>query len=152
DLPDIPFTPKTVEHRLSRLEVRDLSYTHRESGRGITGIDLTLERGSFTVITGRIGSGKTTLLRVLLGLLPKDSGAILCNGQPVDTPGDFLVPPRAAYTAQVPRLFSTTLRENLLLGLPAGQIDLDAALTLAVMEQDIAVLENGLDTVVGPKG
>jgi ATP-binding cassette, subfamily B, bacterial len=36
----------------------------------------------------------------------------------VSAPDTFFVPPRADYTAQVPRLFSFTLRENLLLGLP----------------------------------
>ena len=32
-------------------------------------IDLTIRKGQFVVITGRIGSGKTTLLRALLGLV-----------------------------------------------------------------------------------
>ena len=63
-------------------------------------------RGSFTVITGRIGSGKTTLLRALLGLLPAQSGDILWNGQALQNPAAFLVPPRTAYTPQVPLLFS----------------------------------------------
>ena len=34
---------------------------------------------------------------------------------PVREPGDFFIPPRCAYTAQVPRLFSNTLRNNILL-------------------------------------
>jgi ATP-binding cassette subfamily B protein len=70
----------------------------------------------------------------------------------VDDPGTFLVPPRAAYTAQVPRLFSRTLRDNLLLGLPEDRVDLPGAIHAAVMEQDLEALEHGLDTVVGPKG
>ena len=70
------------------------------------------------MITGRVGSGKTTLLRVLLGLLPMDEGEIRWNGKPVDDPDTFFVPPRCAYTAQVPRLFSDSLRDNILLGLP----------------------------------
>jgi len=37
---------------------------------------MRLQKGSFTVITGRIGSGKTTLLRALLGTLPRDAGEI----------------------------------------------------------------------------
>ena len=119
---------------------------------GIHGLDLELERGSFTVITGRVGSGKTTLLRVLLGLLPRDAGEIRWNDELVAQPADFFVPPRAAYTAQVPRLFSRTLRDNLLLGLPEDKVDLDAALYAAVMEDDLKTLETGLDTLVGPKG
>lgn len=104
------------------------------------------------MITGRIGSGKTTLVRTLLGLLPKQAGTITWNGAVVENAGDFFVPPRCAYTAQVPRLFSTTLCENLLLGLPATEIDLERALQAAVLEKDVADLEKGLETVVGPKG
>lgn len=52
----------------------------------------------------------------------------------------------------MPRLFSTTLRENLLLGLPEEQVPIKAAIRYAVMEEDVAALENGLDTLVGPKG
>lgn len=89
---------------------------------------------------------------MLLGLLPRDGGAILWNGKPVDDPATWFVPPRAAYTAQVPRLFSDTLRDNVLLGLPEDRVDLQGALELAVLGPDIAVMEEGLNTVVGPRG
>jgi ATP-binding cassette subfamily B protein len=91
-------------------------------------------------------------LRVLLGLLPRDAGTILWNGAPVDDPATFLVPPRAAYTSQVPRLFSDTLRNNILLGLPEDRADLAAAVDLAVLAPDVAEMEEGLETVVGPRG
>src|SRR6185503_16857361 len=104
-------------------------------------VDLSIPHGSFTVITGRIGSGKTTLLRVLLGLLPRDSGAIAWNGHTVTDLAAFFRPPRCAYTAQVPRLFSETLRENILMGLPEEQIDLPGAIHRGVLEQDIAGLD-----------
>src|SRR4029450_4118896 len=100
------------------LEATGLTFRYPDSGRGVEGVDLQLERGSFTVITGRIGAGKTTLLRALLGLLPRDAGEIFWNGQRVDDAARFFVPPRAAYTAQAPALLSSTLRENILLGLP----------------------------------
>ena len=151
-LPAIPHIAKNLEDRLEVLEVKGLTYRHPDSGRGIENINLRLERGAFTVITGRIGAGKTTLLRVLLGLLPQDAGEIRWNGQPVESPSSFFTPPRCAYTAQVPRLFSDTLRENLLLGLPEAKIDLPGAIRAAVLEQDLQELEQGLDTPVGPKG
>ena len=71
---------------------------------------------------------------------------------PVESPADFFVPPRAAYTAQVPRLFSISLRDNLLLGMPESGVDIAAAMRTAVMDGDLQVLEKGLDTMVGPKG
>jgi len=138
--------------RLKRLEVKGLTYRYPETGRGIEDIDLSVPRGSFTVITGPIGSGKTTLVRTLLGLLPQDGGTIRWNGREVNDAGDFFVPPRSAYSAQVPRLYSDTLRENILLGLESDGEPLNRALHTAVLEEDMQHFQDGLDTVIGPRG
>lgn len=148
--PAIP--AKTEADRLDRLDVNNLTYRYPETGRGIEAIDLSLPRHSFTVITGRIGSGKTTLVRALLGLLPKDEGDIRWNGRSVDDPGSFFVPPRSAYTSQVPRLYSDTLKRNILLGAADDPAKLDAAIRAAVLEPDLAGLPAGLETVIGPRG
>jgi ATP-binding cassette, subfamily B, bacterial len=137
---------------LERLDVDGLTYDHHEDIPGIADVSFTLERGSFTVVTGRIGAGKTTLLRALLGLVPPDHGEVRWNGTVVEDPSAFFVPPRSAYTPQVPRLFSETLRENLLLGRPDDPAALERAVHAAVLEPDVAVLEHGLDTLVGPRG
>jgi ATP-binding cassette subfamily B protein len=133
------------------LEARGLTVRHEGGRRGVLAVDLTVRRGSFTVITGAVGAGKTTLVRALLGLLPVDAGIVTWNGRPLDDPGTFLVPGRAAYAGQVPRLFSASLRENLLLGRPEDH-RLDRALKLAALEDDVAAMPSGLDTVVGPRG
>lgn len=151
-MPDLPHFPKTEADRLRALDVRGLTYHYAGSGRGIDGIDLHLRRGTLTVVTGRIGSGKTTLLRTLMGLLPVEGGEIRWNGQLVENPATFFVPPRAAYTPQVPRLFSETLKDNILLGLTEDHSDLPGALRTAVLERDIFDLEHGLGTHVGPRG
>lgn len=150
-LPDSPAIVKTPADKLERLEAIGLTYIHGGSARGIENIAFTLERGSFTVITGRIGSGKSTLLRVLLGLLP-GGGTMLWNDREVADRAEFFVPPRSAYTPQAPRLFSTTLRENILLGKQEDDAALFTALHSAVLEDDIYELEDGLNTLVGPRG
>ena len=152
DLPQVPIAQKTAADQLQTLHVAGLSYQYPDTGRGITDIDLQLKRGSFTVITGRIGSGKTTLLCALLGLLPPDAGVVQWNGTTVADPAAFFVPPRCAYTAQVPRLFTETIRDNILMGLPEDRVDVAHALYLAVLERDLAGMEDGLDTVVGSRG
>ena len=119
---------------------------------GIEAISFRVPHGSFTVITGRIGAGKTTLLRTLLGLLPKQGGEIRWNGAPVSEPAAFFVPPHSAYTPQAPQLMSASLQENLRLGLPLCNSELEQALHQAVFEQDLAAMPAGLATVVGPKG
>ena len=151
--PPLPTVPaRANSDRLERLAVRGLSYQYPGSTNGISGVDLDLGRGDLVVVTGRIGAGKTTLLRVLLGLLPAEAGEMQWNGRLVADPAAFFVPPRAAFTSQVPRLFSDTLRDNILLGWPDTAGALAAALHAAVLEPDVAGLAAGLDTLVGPSG
>lgn len=152
ELPEPEEPARTDRDRLQLLEAEGLSYRYPETGRGIENIRIRLARGGFTVITGRIGSGKTTLLRTLLGLLPKDAGTIRWNGEEVANPGDFFVPPHSAYTPQVPRLYSDKLSRNILLGIPEDEGRVQAAVRAAVMERDVEMLQNGLDTVIGPRG
>lgn len=157
-MPEISFPAKTPADHLETLEVRHLTY-HFPNGNGSGGtgpggiedVSFTLRRGEMVVITGRVASGKSTLLRVLLGLVPAQSGGVFWNGQLVSDTA-FFRPPRCAYTSQAPRLFSETLRENILMGLSEEQVDLAGALRLAVLEPDLPALEKGLDTLVGPRG
>jgi ATP-binding cassette subfamily B protein len=133
------------------LELRELSYRH-PGGQGIAGVSLGIPAGSLTVIIGRVGAGKSTLLRAMIGLLPLQAGELRWRGQPVRDPADFFRPPRCAYTAQVARLFSDSLRENILLGLPAGADELARAVHMAVLAPDLAAMPAGLETLVGPRG
>jgi ATP-binding cassette subfamily B protein len=140
------------EGELEVLEVHNLTYHYPQSELGIEDVSLRLYSGSFTVVTGSVGAGKTTFLKTFLGLLPKDAGEIYWNGNLVGDPATFFVPPHCSYTPQVPHLFSVTLRENILLGLPESLVNLAQAVEIAVMETDIARLEQGLQTMVGTRG
>ncbi|GAB4432338.1 MAG: ABC transporter ATP-binding protein [Chloroflexi bacterium OHK40] len=153
-LPFVP-VPRALGEPLRTLSVSGLRYHYPGSRRGIEGVDLRVERGQFVVITGRIGSGKSTLLRALLGLLTPQDGEVRWNGQPIDDLAAWMVPPQVAYTPQVPRLFSESLRDNLLMGLyaeDAGGPMLRDALYRAVLDRDLPALEHGLETMVGPRG
>ncbi|NTU85405.1 MAG: ABC transporter ATP-binding protein [Chloroflexales bacterium] len=152
DPPPVEALAGTEADQLSVVAVEGLRYLHPASGRGIDGVSFSVPRGSFTVVTGRVGAGKSTLLRALLGLLPAQAGAVRWNGERVADPASTLVPPRSAYVPQVPRLFSDSLRDNVLMGLPIGDEGLGAALRAAVLEPDVAALDSGLETLVGPRG
>lgn len=151
-LPAVPPPARSATDSLDLVEAQGLTWRYPQSGRGIADVDLSLPRGTLTVVTGRVGAGKTTLLRTLLGLLPPEKGEIRWNGHSVEDPASFLVPPRAAYTAQVPRLFSETLRQNILLGQPEDSTALTAAVRGAVLDHDVHALGAGVDTPVGTRG
>lgn len=149
----VPVVPSSFESGpLETLEVYNLNYQYPHTQFKISDISFRVQRGDFVVITGPLGSGKTTLLRLLLGLIAKDSGEIYWNNQLVIDPSTFFVPPRSAYTPQVPKLFSTTIKENILLGLPEDKVDLRRAIKLALLEPDLEQLPEGLNTVVGAGG
>ena len=143
---------QTRSDRLEEITAHNLTYHYNGGEAGISQVDLCLQRGTLTAVTGRVGAGKTTLLRVLLGLLPMQSGEITWNGVKIDDPKAFFIPPHSAYTAQTPHLFSDTLRENILLGLEASDAEVMEALRLAVMDDDLVALEGGLETRIGPRG
>lgn len=142
-----PDPPRTT---LRRLELKSLTATHPTTGGGIRNIDLTIEAGSFVVVTGGVGVGKTTLLRAIVGLVPIDEGEILWNGAPIDDPAAWFVPPNAAHLPQVPRLFSESLADNITLGRSTD--DLDAVLTLTTLQTDLVDMPEGLATLVGARG
>lgn len=137
---------------LEELSARGLSFRYSGSEHGIELVDLSVRRGEFVAVTGRIGAGKSTLLRVLLGLVPADAGEILWNGARIDAPHRFMRPPQCAYVAQVPVLFSESLRDNIEMGVRASPDRLDRVARESVLAADIERLDAGFDTLVGARG
>lgn len=159
-LGELPPRHRPAADRLGSLRVEGLSFSYPDDrdGRPPVGIDdvgFELQRGSFTVLAGRVGSGKTTILRALLGLVPA-SGRIWWNDRPIEDPASFLVPPRSAYTPQIPRLFSDTLGYNIALrdlaAVDPGDLPVRDAAHLAVLDDDLDRLSSGIETVVGARG
>jgi ATP-binding cassette, subfamily B, bacterial len=147
EAPVLSAPDRPVRTPLEHLSVRGLSVEQA----GLRNIDVDIARGSLTIVTGPVGSGKSTLLRAIVGLIPVDSGEIRWNSRVLDDVGAFMVPPNASYLSQVPNLLSDSLARNVALGdLPRQQIV--AAMHLAVMEDDLADMPDGLDTVIGPRG
>ncbi|GCF07268.1 ABC transporter ATP-binding protein [Dictyobacter arantiisoli] len=151
-IPPVREIVKQPADQFQALRINNLSYQYPGTTYGIQEIDLQIQPGSFVVITGRIGAGKTTLLRTLLGLLPKDTGEIFWNDTAITDPSSWLVPPRCAYTSQVPRLFSETVKDNILLGQPEDPQQLQHILYQAILEDDIPTLGQGLETNIGLRG
>ncbi len=60
----------------------------RGERRLFAGLNFRLEAGELLYLQGRNGSGKTSLLRMLIGLLPPESGEIRWQGQPIRKSGD----------------------------------------------------------------
>lgn len=146
------FEYKAMERTpLKELDVRSLTYGH-DDRNGIYDVSFTLRPGEVLAVAGGVGSGKSTLLNVLMGVVSKDSGQVFWNGTEIKQQKDFFVPPNAAYTPQIAKMFSDTIGENLLLGKDACGTKVRESLYNAVFEEDVSEMENGLDTHVGSCG
>lgn len=98
------------------LELRDITVTFPDGESTITpldGVNLTLEPGTVTVVTGESGSGKSTLLSVAAGLLEPTSGTATLGGTPID---ETVRRDNIGLVFQRPNLLaSLTVREQLLI-------------------------------------
>ena len=154
---------------LQSLRVERLTAVYDDGTTGIHDVSFTVPRGSFTVVNGPVGAGKSTLLRALLGLAWQTSGSgrVFWNGIEIEDRAAFFVPPQSAFLSQVPQLLSDSLADNVLLGIPGGgsadatngsrpggehSPSLDWALTLAAVNEDVAEMAEGVETMIGPRG
>ena len=147
-----PVAERPERVTLERLDVVGLSALH-PGGGGVRDVDLSIKRGEFVVVTGEIGAGKSTLLRAILGLAwqAEVTGEVCWNGDAIDDRAAFLVPPNAAFLPQVPQLVSDSLEENIAFG-DAGEDEVQRALSLAMLADDVEGWPERERTVIGPRG
>jgi ATP-binding cassette subfamily B protein len=133
---------------LRRLELAGFSAVHADGTVGVRDVDLTVERGQLVLVVGPVGSGKSSLLRALAGIV-HHTGSLRWNGEPVTEPECFLRPNQVGYVAQLPRVLSGTVADNIRLG---HSVDAVEAVATAQLERDLAAAGSGLELVIGHKG
>lgn len=120
----------------------------------INSISITIRKGESVGFIGPSGSGKSTLMDVILGLLSPNVGQILVDGQDIQK-NLRAWQDQIGYVPQTIYLTDDTLRRNVAFGLPNEQID-DTAVQRAIedaqLEEFIASLPDGLETMVGERG
>ncbi len=114
---------------------------------------LNITAGERVAVLGPIGSGKSTLLKVLSGLYAPTQGRILLDGLDIQQISRQSVSEQVGYLQQDHRLFEGTLRENLLIGLPAPSDDMmrDALVKTGLIKL-VASHSSGLDLPISEGG
>jgi len=98
------------------LEARGLSVSY-DYRIAVADVTLSLKEGEITAIIGPNGAGKSTLLRTLNGQLPRSSGVVLLDGEPVERLNRRSISRRIAVVAQEAELrFPVTVLEFVLGG------------------------------------
>ncbi|WP_019672897.1 type I secretion system permease/ATPase [Psychrobacter lutiphocae] len=149
-----------VNYPLSPTKIRghyqcdDLVFNYMDNDRPAVSIKkLVIQPGERIAILGPIGSGKSTLLKLLSGLYAPTSGRILLDGLDIQQISREALSEQVGYLQQDHRLFQGTLRENLLIGMPAPDDDvLHDALQKTGLINLVANHSSGLDLPISEGG
>uniref|UniRef100_A0A182JZF0 Uncharacterized protein n=1 Tax=Anopheles christyi TaxID=43041 RepID=A0A182JZF0_9DIPT len=102
-------------------------------------ISVKIGTGKLLAVIGPVGAGKSSLLQMLLGELPIQNGTATINGD-------------VSYGSQEPWLFTGTVRNNILFGLPYDRHRYQAVVRHCALTTDFQQLPDGDKTVVGERG
>jgi ABC-type multidrug transport system fused ATPase/permease subunit len=139
----------------NRIEIEGLSFSYARTTRdALNDVSISVRRGEAVGLIGSSGSGKSTLVDILLGLLEPTEGRVLIDGHDIHENLRGWQD-QIGYVPQSIFLTDDTLRRNVAFGLPKDKIDDDAvrsAIRSAQLEELVASLPDGMETVVGERG
>jgi ATP-binding cassette subfamily C protein len=140
---------------IPNIQICDLNFSYPEQAEKVlSGVNLSLESGEFLAIVGKSGAGKSTLVDALLGLVVPEAGSVrISNQEPKNCLSMW--PGAIAFVPQETHILNGSLRSNVCLGFEEGafsDLEISEALHSAQLQEFIAGLSSGLDTIVGEYG
>jgi ABC-type multidrug transport system fused ATPase/permease subunit len=135
----------------------EIAFEHVSFGYGdrpvLEDVTLDVAPGRTVALIGRTGSGKTTLAALVPRFYDVWDGRVLVDGRDVRELERRSLRREIGIISQDPFLFSTSVRDNIALGMPdAPQAAIEAAARAAEAHEFILELPQGYDTVVGERG
>ncbi|WP_228139012.1 type I secretion system permease/ATPase [Psychrobacter sp. P11F6] len=146
--------PLSPSHIAGSFDLEKVTFNYQDNEQPALAINkLYITAGERIAILGAIGSGKSTLLKVLSGLYAPTQGRILLDGLDIQQISRESLSEQIGYLQQDHRLFEGTLRENLLIGLPAPSDDvMREALIKTGLIKLVASHSSGLDLPISEGG
>jgi ATP-binding cassette subfamily B protein len=155
DVPE-PDDPLPIDRAVIRGEVRIDNVDYRYPGAdtdALSGIDLTVPAGSSLALVGATGSGKSTLASTVARLRDPSHGTVTIDGYDLRRLSARTVASLVGVVTQETYLVHGTIADNLRIADPdATDEELWSALEVAQIDDLIAALPKGLETVVGARG
>nr|CRL54354.1 ABC transporter-like protein [Mycolicibacterium fortuitum subsp. fortuitum DSM 46621 = ATCC 6841 = JCM 6387]CRL80431.1 ABC transporter-like protein [Mycolicibacter nonchromogenicus] len=150
---DVRFSYPSAD-KVSLASLEEVAALDRRGGDEVLhGVSFTAEPGQMVALVGSSGAGKSTIASLLARLYDVDSGAIRLNGADVRDVTFASLKDTVGMVTQDGHLFHESIRSNLLLAAPgASEAELWAALRRARLDDVVAAMPDGLDTVVGERG
>ncbi|MBM7278029.1 ABC transporter ATP-binding protein [Gordonia rubripertincta] len=126
----------------------DVAFAYEEGTPVLGSVSFRMAPGTTTAIVGSTGAGKTTVTNLLQGFYRPTAGAITIDGDDTVDLGPHRVREGMAVVTQEPWLFTGTVRENVAYGMTDDDA-VDRAVHDGHLDQIVATLPHGLDTVIG---
>ncbi|MEP6561457.1 MAG: ABC transporter ATP-binding protein [Nakamurella sp.] len=147
---------RTADRASGRLTFSGVRFGFPDAAAGtgelLRGIDLDIAPGETVALVGATGSGKTTLTSLVNRLYDVTGGCITVDGVDIRRLDLGYLRSQIAVAFEEPTLFSASVRENVLLGRPAGSEE-EVLEALRVAQADFVLdLPWGLDTRIGEQG
>lgn len=115
--------------------------------------NLTVKPGETIALVGESGSGKTTVLNLIIGFIKPTDGRLLIDGKDINDINLKTYRRFISVVSQTPLLFTGTVRENIIYGLPeVSEETVWQAVAAANLRSVIERLPRGLDTMVEEHG
>lgn len=136
------------------ISFKNLTFTYPGASQpALKDINLEIEPGQTLGIIGPTGSGKSTLVNLLLRLYDPPHDSIFIDHQDIKKITLESLRAHIGYVPQDAFLFSTSIKENILLGAPqATEEKLEQAVRNSQLINDLAHFPEGLETVIGERG
>ncbi len=151
-----PTRPDAVDPARLAGEIRfeQVSYRYPDGDAPVLDdVDLVIPAGCTLGVVGETGSGKSTLAALLVRLADPTSGRVLIDGHDLRNLAPEALAATVGVVTQETYLVHDSIRANLLLARPSASDEhLWAALRVAQVDDVVAALPDGLDTVVGSRG
>ncbi len=141
-------------NRPPRIVLDEVGFTYQEGRFALQDIGLTIEPYQKIALIGRSGAGKSTVLQLIAGLADPQEGRILLDGIERSQVAEASWFRQLSYISQHPYLYAGTLAENIAIGelRQATPEEIFEAAQAAGLEELIATLPEGIDTVIGEGG
>ncbi|XP_067646367.1 probable multidrug resistance-associated protein lethal(2)03659 [Eurosta solidaginis] len=136
----IPSKPEGTQTSIG-IEIHELKAKWDSSMTDYTlnNIELRVKPRTLVAVIGPVGSGKSSLIQAILGELPAESGYVHVHGT-------------YSFASQEPWLFTGSVRQNILFGLPMDKHRYRTVVKKCALERDFELLPYGDKTIVGERG
>ena len=143
----------TLQLSTARIEFANVRFAYRPGEKVIRNLNLVAQPGKVTALVGPSGGGKSTIFNLMLRFYEVDGGAVIIDGQNIETVSRQSLRRQVAYVGQDIFLFRGSVRENIAIGRPgASEAEIIAAAQAAYAHDFIVGFPRGYDAPVGEHG